>query len=84
MKITPSCCAPYTVMYVIYFSVKTEKKCVIISMLAGLKIMLKITYKQMNDINRIKETRDPGWVGETQPGFLSDGNLEGARVSNTR
>ena len=53
-------------------------------MLAGLKIMLKITYKQMNDINRIKEKRDPGWVGETQPGFLSDGNLEGARVSNTR
>ena len=26
MKITPSCCAPYTVMYVNYFSIKTEKK----------------------------------------------------------
>lgn len=50
-------------------------------MLAGLKIMLKFTYKQMNDINRIIEKRDPGWVGETQPGFLGDGNLEGARVT---
>ena len=77
MKITPSCCTPYTVMYVNYFSIKTEKKSVIISMLAG----LKITYKKMNDINRIKKKRDPGWVGDIQPGFLGDGNLEGARVT---
>ena len=32
-------------------------------MLAGLKIMLKITYKQMNDINRIKQKRTQGGWG---------------------